>query len=95
MSGKSSLIRAISDKSVQDYIMFQRHSEEFDHWELPSYDETIYSQIGVQLVDFPDHITHPLYFRMFDTPGDRIVNYKAGETIFPNASVILIVLDGA
>lgn len=75
--------------------MFQRHSQEFEDWELPSYDETIYSQIGVQLVDFPDHITHPLYFRMFDTPGDRIVNYKAGETIFPNATVILIVLDGA
>jgi len=32
---------------------------------------------------------------MFDTPGDWLVNFKAGETIFANSSVVLVILDGA
>ena len=75
--------------------MFKRHSAEFDKWELPQYYETEYTEIGVQLVDFPDVNFHPLYFRIYDTPGDWAVNYKAGEMIFQNTTVVLVVLDGA
>jgi len=47
MSGKSALRRVICDKAVQDYVMFKRHSAEFDKWELPQYYETEYTEIGV------------------------------------------------
>ena len=70
MSGKTALVKCISEKAVQDYIMFEKRSAEFEQWELPVYDETTNTEVGVQLIDFPDSMLHPIYLRMYDTPGD-------------------------
>ena len=50
--------------------------------------------MGVQLVDFPEFITHPLYLRMYDTPGDPN-DFKEKATLFRDCEVVFIVISGA
>ncbi len=95
LAGKSALVKCMSSKAVQDFIMLDRHAATFPEWDLAAYEETKYVEIGVQLVDFPDFLTHPMYLRMYDTPGDRITNLKETQSVFENAGVVFVVLDGA